>query len=183
MFHSSFHSQKRRSYGGSSYGGSSYGGNSRGGNSYHSSRTNNYSGRSKFTRSQPTTNIARYTNKATMAQTEEVFIAQHSFSDFGLTPALLANVLKHGYTTPTPIQDQAIPLLMEGKDVVGVANTGTGKTAAFLLPLINKIVDHRDQGVLILAPTRELALQIFEELRAFAYGLRLGITLCIGGAT
>jgi len=90
-------------------------------------------------------------------------------------------VLKHNYINPTPIQDEAIPALMSGRDVVGIANTGTGKTAAFLLPLIHKVIEDPKQGVLILAPTRELALQIFEEFKAFAENLPLGVALCIGG--
>ena len=170
------------SYGRSSHGGSSHGGSSYGGNTYRAQRSSNYSARSRSFQKGPTINVSRYVNTAAQSQIEEEYVSQHTFGEFGLTPALLSNVQKHGYTIPTPIQDQAIPLLMDGKDVVGVANTGTGKTAAFLLPLIHKIVNHHDQGVLILAPTRELALQIFEELRAFSYGLRIGTTLCIGGA-
>jgi superfamily II DNA/RNA helicase len=108
--------------------------------------------------------------------------AINSFADFGLHEQLLANVEKHGYTTPTPIQDQAIPVLMSGEDVVGIANTGTGKTAAFLLPLIHKVLNDANQGVLILAPTRELAVQIFDELKAFSANLPVGFALCIGGA-
>ena len=112
---------------------------------------------------------------------EEVYTPVNTFADFGLDERLLENVLRHGYTTPTPIQDQVIPALMRGEDIVGIANTGTGKTAAFLLPLINKVLQDPDQGVLILAPTRELALQISDELHAFIGGLSLGTALCIGG--
>ncbi len=126
-------------------------------------------------------NRSRYISAAVAPIEEEVYTAVHTFQDFGLNEKLLANVLRHGYTEPTPIQDQAIPALMNGQDVVGVANTGTGKTAAFLLPLIHKLLTDPKQGVLILAPTRELALQIFEELKAFTVGLPLGTVLCIGG--
>lgn len=123
----------------------------------------------------------RYVQAAQAPEQEVPYTAQHTFSDFGFTDLLLNNVLKHGYQTPTPIQDQAIPVLMQGQDVIGIANTGTGKTAAFLLPLLNKVVRDPNQGVLILAPTRELALQILEEFRAFAQGLKIGSCLCIGG--
>jgi ATP-dependent RNA helicase RhlE len=124
---------------------------------------------------------SRYVSAAIEPSQEDAHQARHAFPDFGLNDTLVANVLAHGYTSPTPIQDQAIPLLLEGRDVVGIANTGTGKTAAFLLPLINKVVADLDQGVLILAPTRELALQILEEFKAFAAGLPIGVSLCIGG--
>ena len=113
----------------------------------------------------------------------EVYQAQHAFTDFGLHEQLVKNVQTHGYTTPTPIQDQAIPALMAGRDVVGIANTGTGKTAAFLLPLIHKVMLEPNQGVLILAPTRELALQIHDEFKAFSYSLPMSVSLCIGGAS
>jgi len=123
----------------------------------------------------------RYVQAAQAIEPEMAYQATHQFKDFGLDDQLLANVKRHGYTTPTPIQDQAIIPLMEGKDVVGIANTGTGKTAAFLLPLLHKVLRDSNQGVLILAPTRELALQISEEFKAFAKGLPVSDCLCIGG--
>lgn len=147
------------------------------GRSYHSSRFSYQRGprRSHIDRS-------RYVSApVTLMPEEKPYAAANAFTDFGLDEQLLSNVVRHGYTEPTPIQDQAIPALMAGRDVVGVANTGTGKTAAFLLPLIHKVLQNPDQGVLILAPTRELALQIFEEFKAFAVNLPLGVSLCIGG--
>lgn len=105
-----------------------------------------------------------------------------SFTDFGLNTQLLENVSRRGYKIPTSIQNRAIPVLMSGRDVVGIANTGTGKTAAFLLPLIDRILKDQKQGVLIMAPTRELAVQIFDELKLFANNLPIGYALCIGGA-
>ncbi len=127
---------------------------------------------------------ARYVSKPILANAavEPAFEPENSFSDFGLHEALVQNVVIRGYATPTPIQDQAIPALMGGKDVVGIANTGTGKTAAFLLPFIHKLINNPDQGVLIMAPTRELALQIIDELKSFIQGMPLGAALCIGGA-
>lgn len=126
---------------------------------------------------------SKYVNTVVAPEQEVVHVIKHTFDDFGLDPQLMNNIRKHGYSIPTPIQDQAIPVLMEGKDVVGLANTGTGKTAAFLLPLIHKIMNHPDQGVLILAPTRELALQINQEFLAFGENLNIGVALCIGGAS
>jgi ATP-dependent RNA helicase RhlE len=91
--------------------------------------------------------------------------------DFDIHPKLKENITKKGYVHPTPIQDGAIPHVLAGRDVIGVANTGTGKTAAFLLPLIHKVFGHQNKEfVLILVPTRELALQIREEFDTFAVG-------------
>lgn len=125
---------------------------------------------------------ARYVQAAQLPEQQVAYQSSHTLADFGLEPALLANVLRHGYLTPTPIQDQAIPALMSGQDVIGIADTGTGKTAAFLLPLLNKVLLDPKQGVLILAPTRELALQIVDEFRIFADRLPVSSCLCIGGS-
>src|SRR5713226_5577199 len=85
-----------------------------------------------------------------------------NFSQLGLEPAQLRSCESLGYTEPTPIQEQAIPVVLSGRDMIGCAETGTGKTAAFLLPIIQKITEKPRPGVrvLVLAPTRELALQI-----------------------
>lgn len=115
-------------------------------------------------------------------QNREVYVAKHTFRDFGLDVILLSNIESKGYTTPSPIQDQTIPLGMSGRDVIGIANTGTGKTAAFLLPLIQKILKNRKEKVLILAPTRELAQQIEAEFKAFTVGMKLFSVACVGGA-
>lgn len=111
------------------------------------------------------------------------YVAVHQFSDFNLSKQLITNIFNHGYKNPTPIQDQVIPLLLEGKDIIGVANTGTGKTAAFLLPLINKVCLDRSNGVLIVAPTRELAVQINDELKSFTQQLNIWSAICIGGVS
>lgn len=112
----------------------------------------------------------------------EQFIPKHRFDDFNLSSQLVKNISFKNYTNPTPIQDQAIPEILAGKDVIGIANTGTGKTAAFLIPLIEKVNRYRNQKVLIITPTRELALQIFEEFKNFSFGLKLYSAVCIGGA-
>ncbi|HZZ98806.1 MAG TPA: DEAD/DEAH box helicase [Candidatus Saccharimonadia bacterium] len=125
---------------------------------------------------------ARYVRKALPSLEPEQKIAiTHSFTEFGLNEQLMHNVTSHGYVTPTPIQDQAIPYMMQGKDVVGIANTGTGKTAAFLLPLMNKVIEQPNEGVLIIVPTRELASQIADEFKVFVRGLPISMTLCVGG--
>jgi len=119
--------------------------------------------------------------KKAEVQPEETYINKHAFSDFPIRQELKIIISRRGYQTPTPIQDQAIIPILEGKDVVGIANTGTGKTAAFLIPLINKVLLDRTQKVLIITPTRELALQIVDEFRQFAQHLSLYSVLCIGG--
>ncbi len=113
---------------------------------------------------------------------QEPYIPIHSFQDYPLHGLLQANILEKGFEQPSQIQDQAILPALEGKDVVGIANTGTGKTAAFMLPLLTKLLKNRNQKTLIVAPTRELALQIQEEGRAFGKGSKLFDALLIGGA-
>lgn len=103
------------------------------------------------------------------------------FDSFDLSTQVLRNVIHKGYKIPTPIQQQAIPAILSGRDVIGIANTGTGKTAAFLIPLVNKIFKNKSERVLVIAPTRELAVQTYEELKSFSKGLGIRSTLVIGG--
>jgi len=111
----------------------------------------------------------------------EVYIPKHTFSDFLIEPQLKENIAKKGYLTPTPIQDKVIPLLLEGKDVIATANTGTGKTASFLIPLVNNMLTNKTGRALIITPTRELAAQIQAELEFFTRKTGLTSVLCIGG--
>lgn len=106
----------------------------------------------------------------------------HQFTDFGLDTQLTDTIKAKGFTTPTPIQDMAIPAILSGRDIIGTANTGTGKTAAFLIPLLQKVTNDRAQRVLVVAPTRELAVQIHKELRDFSRGLSIKSAMLIGGA-
>lgn len=103
-----------------------------------------------------------------------------SFHGLGIAPGLLEILEKLRYVRPTPIQEKAIPLAIERKDLVGIAQTGTGKTLAFVIPLIQSIVRSKGQG-LILLPTRELALQVDEELRKIGHSLGLHTVVLIGG--
>ena len=112
---------------------------------------------------------------------QEEYTAKNTFGGFSISEKLKANITRQGYKTPTPIQDQAIPELIHGRDLVGIAKTGTGKTAAFLIPLIDKILKNPRERVLILAPTRELAVQIQDEFLKFSQGLNIHSALCIGG--
>ncbi len=120
--------------------------------------------------------------KRASAQVEEaVYVPTFSYSELPVNPILKANILRKGYVSPTPIQDQTIPHIVEGRDVLGIANTGTGKTAAFLIPLIHKLASNPRMRVLILTPTRELATQIEDEFFAFAKDMRMWSALCVGG--
>ena len=127
--------------------------------------------------------ISKFVNKAVQTDVPEVpFVPQHRFADFGFDARILANLATKGYVNPSPIQDRSIPHVMQGQDVVGIANTGTGKTAAFLLPLVNKAIIDKGLRVLIMVPTRELAQQIAVELSDFSRGLGIYSAVCVGGA-
>lgn len=131
--------------------------------------------------------FSRFVNKAVVT-TEEVenFVPEHTFQDFKIEEELKKAILARGYKDPTPIQDRTIPHILLGADLVGVANTGTGKTAAFLIPLIHKVRLNSAEQVLIIVPTRELAIQIDQELKEFVRGIRTGSRIlsvvCVGGA-
>ena len=94
-----------------------------------------------------------------------------TFQDFNFDSKLQEGLESMGYAKPTPIQEQAIPIILENKDVIACAQTGTGKTAAYILPVLHKIIhtDHRHLNTLIIAPTRELAQQIDQQIEGFAY--------------
>ncbi|MFW5703558.1 MAG: DEAD/DEAH box helicase [Patescibacteria group bacterium] len=121
--------------------------------------------------------------KAEPVVAEDVYTPKHRFTDFAVHPQLQQTIASKKYVTPTPIQDQAIPYLLEGRDVVGIANTGTGKTAAFLIPSINKLLQDRSKKLLIITPTRELAVQIQQEAFELTRGMKLYSTLVIGGVS
>lgn len=104
-----------------------------------------------------------------------------AFTALGLSDALAYGVQQMGYETPTPIQAQAIPLILQGKDLIGSAQTGTGKTAAFALPIIQRLAGHGKLRCLVLEPTRELALQVEEAFQKFAKFTDLSVTIVYGG--
>jgi ATP-dependent RNA helicase RhlE len=113
-----------------------------------------------------------------------------SFESLGLAPELLRAVADRGYTQPTPIQEQAIPVVLQGRDVMGAAQTGTGKTAGFTLPLLQRLIHHQNVSVsparhpvraLFLTPTRELAVQVYESVREYGKHLSLRAAVVYGG--
>lgn len=124
---------------------------------------------------------SRFINKAVITEEAEHFVPEHAFTDFVIEENLKSNIIAKGYKLPTPIQDRSIPHILKGQDIVGIANTGTGKTAAFLIPLIDKVLKNRKNKVLIVVPTRELAIQIQTELQGFTRGLKLFSVCCVGG--
>lgn len=151
-----------------------------GGQSRFSNHRSNNQNRAK---SKLGSDVSIFIKKAAGVTTEESYTPHNSFADFKLAEPLQQNILKKGYTHPTPIQDKAIQSILDGRDLIGMANTGTGKTAAFLIPTLNKIYHARHQKALIITPTRELATQINEEFKSFAFGMRIFSTLVIGGAS
>ena len=115
---------------------------------------------------------------------EKQYQSKMRFSDMKLHPQLLKEVEKKGFEKPSEIQEKAIPEILKGKSVIGVAGTGTGKTAAFLLPILHKLLTKKqDNYALLLAPTRELASQINAEFRSLTKGLGLFSTCLIGGTS
>lgn len=169
---------RRPSNGNSSFKPRAYHGGGGGGN-----RSRSGSGsRGGYRRSTKTIDSRRFINTAVAMKDAVVVPITHSFADFDFHPQLAENVVRKGYVTPTPIQDQAIKSIMAGKDIVGLANTGTGKTAAFVLPIIHKLMTNKKRNaVLIIAPTRELAHQVNDEFKSFAGAMKLYSVVCVGG--
>lgn len=138
-------------------------------------------GRRSGGRKMPTFDPSQFINKNPVELKEEVYTPKHTFATFGLNEKIVKTLANMGITIPTPIQDQTIASALEGRDVIGLAETGTGKTAAFLIPLIQKTLEDDTRQALILAPTRELAIQINDELRKITKGMGIFSTVCVGG--
>lgn len=106
------------------------------------------------------------------------------FTEFNLDPNLLEGIDASGYETATPVQEKVIPSILAGHDIIASAQTGTGKTAAFLLPVINRLLNHRIEGqvsALIIVPTRELAIQIGQHLEGLSYFTNISSISVFGG--
>lgn len=125
---------------------------------------------------------ALFIKKAKDLDSEGEFVPSTHFEDYDICDKLKRNISDHGYTLPTEIQEKAIPELLNGRDIIGIANTGTGKTAAFLIALLNKCYLDHNQRALIVVPTRELAIQIRDEFDLFAKGMNLDAVAVVGGA-
>ncbi len=129
-------------------------------------------------------NPNKFINKAVQGETDESYVYKNSFPDFKISQKLVKSIfINKGYKSPTPIQDEVIPYIVKGLDVVGIASTGTGKTGAFLLPLIDKIIKNQKEKALIITPTRELAIQIDSEFKEFTKGMNIFSVCCVGGTS
>lgn len=128
-------------------------------------------------------NVSRFINKAVITEKTDSFVPVHQFRDFNIDARLKANIFSKGFIVPTPIQDKIIPHVLQGSDVVGVANTGTGKTGAFLIPLMQKAMVNPREKILIVVPTRELALQINQEFKSFSRHTNIYSVCCVGGVS
>lgn len=117
------------------------------------------------------------------AREDVAYESIHDFADFDLHALIVRNVLAMGYQKPSPIQDQTIAESMSGKDIVGIADTGTGKTAAFAIPIVQRLISEPGSKAIVLAPTRELAEQIEQQFAAIAKGSGLVAALLIGGTS
>jgi len=136
-------------------------------------------------RTETTFDVSKFINlnPVKSSETEEHYEAKNTFFDFKLDESLTKAIVEAGYTSPTPIQDQVIPLILDDEDVIGLAQTGTGKTAAFLIPTIEKTLKNKNLLTLILTPTRELAIQIEQELRKLTPKMGIYSTVCVGGTS
>jgi len=122
-----------------------------------------------------------FVKRAEDLETQPAYVSSARFQDYLIEDKLKRNIEEHGYESPTAIQEKTIPEILAGRDVIGIANTGTGKTAAFLITLINKSYRDRNQRILIVVPTRELAIQIADEFKIFAKGTGLEAVATVGG--
>lgn len=125
---------------------------------------------------------SRFVQKAQFEAQDE-YVPKHSFHSFSLHGVLKDKLLERNFAAPSPIQDQLIPHGIAGRDVVGLANTGTGKTMAFALPVLDKLMRNKRSAALIIAPTRELAEQILEECKTLTHQKHLSGVLLIGGVS
>ncbi len=179
---SSGYSRSSGSSSGSSYRPHSRGGSFGGGRSRFSSPRGGNRGRGGR-RMGERIDASRYIRKAELADNTIIHIPEWNYDELKVNKVLKENILKHGFTAPTPIQEKAVQPILDGKDFLGIANTGTGKTGAFLIPLIEQVFKNRDMQILIVVPTRELASQINEELLKLTRDLRMYSVQCIGGAS
>lgn len=121
--------------------------------------------------------VKKATEKAAVA-----YVAERSFSEMPIAHALKKNIEKKGFVKPSQIQDETLEMLQAGNDLIGIANTGTGKTAAFLIPIIEQLLKNpRYMTALVVLPTRELALQVEEEFKSLTHGMNLYASSFIGG--
>jgi len=144
------------------------------GNSYRARRGRRNFGFSKISHD-------KYISKAKEGEIPSIYEADQKFENFNITDQLKFNLARKEYTQPTKIQDKSIPESLNGKDILGLARTGSGKTVAFLVPMINKAIKDPTQKCIIIVPTRELAAQIDSEFYKLTYRTNLRSVVVIGG--
>ncbi len=151
--------------------------------SYHSAR-HSYNSRSNKSRQPKKAYIhpSKFIQKANPVS-EAAYVPTNNFKDLAVNPLIKRNLSIIGFYSPSPIQDEAIPHGLAGKDIVGIANTGTGKTAAFAIPVLHRLISEPTSKAIILAPTRELAEQIEQQCRTIGKGSGLDGALLIGGCS
>ncbi len=159
---------------------SRFGGSSRGDRSGGPSRAR--SGGNRRNKSFERIDVSRFISKSTVVEKEEIYLPINTFADFKIDAKLKLAIANKNYIYPSPIQDKSITYALEGRDILGIADTGTGKTAAFLIPILNKIIKNGRETAIIIAPTRELAIQIEKEFNDLARGMRIFAVVCVGGA-
>ena len=151
------------------------------------SGSGNIFGASRFQRRNPYSgsyiNTDLFVSKAVKGETESMYVPTMTFNDYVLVQSLQKNISKKAYLHPTKIQAEIIPQILGGQDVLGVACTGSGKTAAYLIPMINKVMKNQGQKCLIIAPTRELINQIRTEYSLLISGTHLRDVVIMGGAS
>ncbi|MCK4635768.1 MAG: DEAD/DEAH box helicase [Candidatus Moranbacteria bacterium] len=121
--------------------------------------------------------------KVACIKEQEEYKPKNTFEDFKIPDLIQKNITRQGIVTPSPIQDQSIPQGMAGNDILGIANTGTGKTMSFALPVLKRLLKDKDSKVIIMAPTRELAQQILDEFKMLTRGAKVFWALLIGGTS
>lgn len=123
----------------------------------------------------------KYVSKASKEDNASPYVESKMFENYNIDKLVIKNIKYKGFDHPTKIQDQAIPTILQGLDVIGQASTGSGKTAAFLIPMVTKLLRHSNQRCLIVIPTRELANQINDEFKWLSYGSHLKSVIVVGG--
>ena len=148
---------------------------------YNNNRYKGRHNRGGFRNNPNTISVDKLISKAVNTEPVNMFVDDYEYSQFDIINSIKRNVYNKGYSNPTKIQYQAIPKILEGRDILGIATTGSGKTAAFLIPLINKIVKNNTERCLIIVPTRELAMQIQDEFTSLSKDTGLRSVLIMGG--
>lgn len=149
--------------------------------SYRSSSYNNSRSGGGYNRKGSSINVSQLIAKAIYEDLPSIYVLDHNLLEFDLVKELKTNITYKKYTSPTKIQYEAIPYILKGRDILGLASTGSGKTAAFLIPMINKALLDNSQRFLIIEPTRELAMQIQDEFMQLARNTGLRSVLIMGG--